>query len=271
MKREYAGAWTVFSYGTPDAGSGWFAVVPGGQGVALLQVVDPASHDVAAGDFTVQELSALAELAGARLDRYDTESATSTATTPVDERMTVTGPGPKPSSRLFVAASQWASQALTGGARTTDGPGALEGSTAVASCETDDQQAAIGGRVGVVSVRAGDGAAAYVGRQRVQQDDSTDATSRKSYVRARLAEAKGLWAKGCRFGNGTVEATPGPTEGTYRLDTVFADGSPSLSEWVGVTAQATPGTVSTIVLTKVDDPGRAFAELDRLLALARQK
>ena len=54
-------------------------------------------------------------------------------------------------------------------------------------------------------------------------------------------------------------------------NTVFVDGSPSLSEWVGVTAQRTSGAVSTIVLTAVADPTQGFAELDRLLALARQK
>ena len=50
-----------------------------------------------------------------------------------------------------------------------------------------------------------------------------------------------------------------------------SDTTATLSQWVGVTTQKTPGAVSTIVLTKVADPGQGFAELDRLLALARQK
>ena len=71
--------------------------------------------------------------------------------------------------------------------------------------------------------------------------------------------------------NGTVKATPGPTDGTWRLDTVFKDGSPTFSEWVGVTAQQTPGAMTTIVLTKVPNPKMGFPELDRLLNLAKQR
>jgi hypothetical protein len=185
--------------------------------------------------------------------------------------MTVTGPAALPPSTLFVASSQWASKGLTGGTRTNDGPGALEGSTAVVSCETTEQQAGIGGRVGVVSIRTGSGTASYLGRQRVQLDDATEPAIQADYVSARLAEAADLYGKGCKGSNYTVKSTKGPTEGTFRLDTVFNDGSPSLSEWVGVTAQQTPGAVSTLVLTKVADPKQGFAELDRLLALARQK
>jgi hypothetical protein len=281
---ERVGTSSIYSYATPDAGSGWFAVVSGGQGVALLQLVDPAFTDVAAGGFTEEALADLASVARARLERYATGGATSTPTrgsTPstaasgpraIDEQMPVSGPDPKPSSKLFVAASQWSSPGLTAGASTSAGPGALEGSTAVASCETDQQQAGIGGRVGVVSVRTGTGSTGYLGRQRVQVDESTEPAVQKAYVQARLAEAKALYAKGCAFPNGTVRSTPGPTQGTYRLDTAFKDGTtPSLSEWVGVTALRTPGAVTTLVITKASDPQQGFAELDRLLALARQK
>ena len=94
--------------------------------------------------------------------------------------MTVTGPDPLPSSDLFVAASQWASQELTAGAKTSRGPGALEGSTTVVSCETDDQQAGIGGqRRRGAPVRTGTSANGYIGRQRVQADEATDARSRR--------------------------------------------------------------------------------------------
>jgi hypothetical protein len=277
VKSEYVGSYSLYSYSAKEAGSGWFAVVPGGDGVALLQLIDPAFQDVKSGGFTEGELGALAEVAQARLDRYAKSSSSPSGTTTsagpkaVNQKMVVSGPDPVPSSDLFIAASQWTSQALTGGATASDGPGNLEGSTAIASCETDDQQAAIGGRVGVVSVRTGTAATGYIGTQRVQADDAVDAAVRKTYVSARLAEAKALYAKGCKGANFTVESTPGPTEGTYRLDTVFNDGSATLSEWVGVTAQKTPGVVSTVVITAVSNPDQAFAELDRLLALARQK
>ena len=271
---------SVYSYSTPDAGSGWFAVASGGAGAALLQLVDPAFNDVSLGGFTEDEMAALARIAAKRLGRYATAPATPSSSKSaqatdgakaIDEKMPVTGPGSVPSWKLFVAASQWSSEALTGGARTNAGPGALEGSTAIASCESDEQQAGIGGQVGVVSVRTGTGTASYLGHQRVQLDEATAPAVQKAYVTARLTEAKALYAKGCTLGNGTVKSTKGPTEGTYRLDTVFGDGTPTLSQWVGVTAQKTPGAVSTIVLTRVTDRDQGFAELDRLLALARQK
>jgi hypothetical protein len=271
-------SYSLFSYGTPAAGSGWFAVVSGRSGVALLQLVDPAFNDVKSGGYTEDEIGALARATQARLDAIPVPAATSTTTEPtfsgpkaLNETMTVSGPAALPSSNLFIASAQWASPGLTGGTRTNDGPGALEGSTAVASCETADQQAGIGGRVGVVSIRTGTGAASYVGRQRVQLDDATEPAIQADYVAARLAETAELYGKGCKGSNYTVKSTKGPSDGTFRLDTVFNDGSPSLSEWVGVTAQQTPGAVSTVVLTKVADPKQGFAELDRLLALARQK
>ncbi|WP_406832023.1 hypothetical protein ABEG17_04135 [Pedococcus sp. KACC 23699] len=285
VKSEYVGAYAVFSYSTPEAGSGWFAVVPGRQGVALLQVIDPAFNDVASGGFTVKEVSALAELTRQRLDRYGAGSGSASPSAPstapaigptgstraLSQDMPVSGPQPAPVSPLFVAASQWRSPALSGSVATSAGQGALEGSTTVASCETDEQQAGIGGRVGVVSVKAGTGPAGYIGRQRVQLDESSAGEVQQSYVAARLAEAKALFAKGCRVGNGTVSSTAGPSEGTYRLETVLTDGTAPFTEWVGVTAQRTPGAVSTIVITKMSDPKQGFAELDRLLMLARQK
>ena len=268
----------LFSYTAGDAGSGWFAVVVGPRDVGVLQVVDP-SH--ATSVYTRAQVAELAKTAMERLKRYGTGSSgsgTSTTTAPpfsgpkaVDEQMPVVGPAPVPSSTLFVAASQWTSTSLTGGAKAYAGPGALEGSTAITACETDQQQAGIGGQVGIVSVRAGSGSANYIGKQRVQVDESADPATQQGYVKARLADASTLYAKGCSFANGKVKATPGPTQGTWRLDTVFSDGSPTRSEWVAVTAQRTPGAVSTIVITKMADPKQGFAELDRLVNLARQK
>jgi hypothetical protein len=277
VTRSAATDFPVFSYATTGAGSGWFVVVEGRSGVALLQLVDPAFDDVKDGAYTQAQLQALARMAKVRIDATPAPTTTAepepTSSGPhaSNEVMTVTGPAALPSSKLFVASAQWASQGLTGGTPTHDGPGALEGSTAVASCETDEQQAGIGGRVGVVSIRTGSGAAGYLGRQRVQLDDATEPAVQAEYVAARLAEARELYGKGCKGANYTVKSTKGPSKGTFRLDTVFDDGSATLSEWVGVTAQRTPGAVSTVVLTKVADPKQGFAELDRLLALARQK
>ncbi|MFC8504497.1 hypothetical protein ACFUC1_19245 [Pedococcus sp. NPDC057267] len=275
-QKSAASTWPrLFSYTAGGAGSGWWVVAPGPHDVTVLQV---NQNDRPESSFTQAQVARLAEIATERLARYG--SGTTTTTTPapdvtgpkaIDEQMPVVGPGPLPPSSLFVAASQWSSAALTGGSATDAGPGALEGSTAVASCETDQQQAGIGGRVGVVSIRVGTSASGYVGRQRVQLDDSTGADTQQAYVDARLAEARTLFGAGCSVPNATIRSTPGPTAGTWRLDTVFSDGTPTLSEWVGVTAQKTPGAVSTIVLTRVADPTQGFAELERLLNLARQK
>jgi hypothetical protein len=267
----------IFSYTAGDAGSGWFAVVPGPSDVTLIQVADAANKT---SRFTLEQVTDLAQVAKDRLTKYGSRAAPTTPSTTtgtgsgpkaINEKMTVTGPDPVPSSDLFVAASQWGSSALTGGAKTSAGPGALEGSTAIVSCETDDQQAGVGGQVGVVSVRTGSGSATYLGHQRVQLDEATEPAVQKAYVQARLTEARALYAKGCSFPNGTVRSVPGASDGTYRLDTVFSDGTPTQSQWVGVTTQETPGAVSTIVITKASDSGKGFAELDRLLALARQK
>ncbi|MGO4341400.1 hypothetical protein [Pedococcus sp. 2YAF34] len=267
----------VYSYTAGDAGSGWWAVVAGKHDVVVLQV---NQNDRPKSGFTLTQVQELVSTAQKRLARYGTgtKGTASTTSSPtftgpkaVDQQMTVVGPSPVPSWKLFVAASQWKSSALTGGAATTAGPGAMEGSTAVASCETDQQQAGVGGRVGVVSVRVGTSSTGYIGRQRVQLDESSGPDAQQAYVDARLAEAKALFGKGCSTGNGTVRSTAGPTAGTWRLDTVSTDGTPTLSEWVGVTAQRTSGAVSTVVITKASDPAQGFAELDRLLNLARQK
>jgi hypothetical protein len=269
------GSSRLFSYTAGDAGSGWWAVVVGKHDVVVLQV---NQNDRPTSTFTRTQVAALADITQQRLARYGSGTTTSSTTSPsfsgpkaADQQMPVVGPSPVPSWKLFVAASQWRSSALTGGSATTAGPGAMEGSTAIASCETDQQQAGVGGRVGVVSVRVGTSATGYIGKQRVQLDDSSGADVQQAYVDARITEAKALFGKGCPMGNGAVKSTPGPTAGTWRLDTVSSDGTSTFTEWVGVTAQRTPGAVSTVVLTKVAEPAQGFAELDRLLNLARQK
>lgn len=264
----------LYTYTAGDAGSGWYAVTLAGNQVAVLNIVEP---DQPTTQFERAEVERLAAIATARLERYGsgttstTSASTPTTTAPAGEDMPVVGSQPAISSNLFVPASRWSSQELTQGARTYAGPGAQEGSASIAQCETDQFQAGVGGRYGIVSVRAGSGQANYIGKQRVRLDDSTSSAQQQAFVQARLAEAKALYGRGCTFGNGTVKATPGPTEGTWRLDTVFKDGSPTLTEWVGVTAQQTPGAMTTIVLTKVPNPKLGFPELDRLIVLARQR
>lgn len=263
----------LYSYTAGSAGSGWYAVALAANHVTVLNVVEP---DHPKTEFTPAQVERLAAIATERLEQYG-GTATPSASTPSatapssGEDMPVVGSKPALPSSLFVPASKWSSPGLTKGVRTSAGPGSQEGSASIASCETDQFQAGVGGRYGIVSVRAGSGQANYIGKQRVRLDDSTSNAQQQAFVQTRLGEAKALYGKGCTFGNGTVKATPGPTDGTWRLDTVFKDGTSSFTEWVGVTAQQTPGAMTTIVLTKVPDPKMGFPELDRLLSLARQQ
>ena len=59
----------LFSYTAGDAGSGWFAVVPGKHDLTLIQVVDP-TH--AKSVYTEKQVEALATIAEQRLARYGT-------------------------------------------------------------------------------------------------------------------------------------------------------------------------------------------------------
>jgi hypothetical protein len=263
----------VLSYYTGHTGSGWMAVAAVGDGYSVLQLHDPRVDSPPA----IPGFATLAQRAQERLVRFgssagSTPSSTTTAPvgpTAINQTMPVSGVAPLISSSLFVAASQWASTALTGGKLTDADPGQPGGGLGgVAPCETDAYLSGVAGRYGIVRIRAGQGSAASIGLQRVRLFEDVDA---RSLVDADLARARSLLSHGCTLANGTVRSTAGPTAGTYRLDTVFTDGSPTVSAWVGVTAQHTQGAVSTVVITRATDPTQGFAELDRLLALARQK
>jgi len=282
VRAEHVGDYSLYSYRAKDAGSGWFAVVSGGQGVELLQLIDPAFPDVASGGFTKDELGALAAVARTRLDRYaggGSSSPTalptgSSARTVSTEKMTVTGPDPVPSWKLFVPASRWKDPLLAKGAGTTSGPGALEGSTAIVACEDDTEQAGIAGRVGVVSIRIGTGTQSYVGNQRVRIFDDVQAGA---LVAADLARTDDLVMKGCQTpGGARTTAVAGPTKGTYLLTTKA--GGQTLRQWVGVTAMRTSGGVSTVTFHSAQGGAgfqgsveQGFTLLTRLLAQASQR
>jgi hypothetical protein len=192
--------------------------------------------------------------------------------------MPVSGVAPLLSSNLFVAASQWTSPAFARGATAYAAPSAQEGSSTVVECETDGQQAGIGGRYGIVTVRAGKGDANVIGKQRVRLFEDVDAAGLAAQDVAGLDR---LVMHGCgKAGGSTTTAVRGPAPGTYLLTTKVTgpDGAGELYQWVGVTLQRTPGAVSTIVFHGTSDgqgftgtPAQGFEELQRLLALARQK
>jgi hypothetical protein len=278
-------AWPrLFSYTAGDAGSGWFAVVPGARDVTLIQVVDPA-HPTSV--FTRAQVASLATIARERLARYGTGVGSTPASsssspppsgpTAVNQRMPVSGVAPLLSSNLFVAASQWTSPRFAGGAPAYAGPGAQEGSSAVVRCETDTQQAGIGGRYGIVTVHAGKGSANVIGIQRVRLFEDVDAAG---LAASDVAGLDRLIMQGCRSGASTTTAVRGPTPGTYLVTTRVSGsgGSSVVYQWVGVTRQRRPGAVTTVVFHGTGDgqgftgtPAQGFTELARLLALARQK
>jgi hypothetical protein len=182
-----------------------------------------------------------------------------------DEQMPRVGTQPLLPSSLFVAASQWSSAGLSGGAATAAAIGDWEGQASVAPCDPDTAQdgGAGAGRFGIVSVADAD-AQRFFGQQRVRLLESAAAAE------AEARRLQGAFAAGCTFPNGTVTSTPGKP-GSYRLEMTFKDGSAELVLFVGVTTQRTPGAVSTVVVTALADQEAGFAEVERLLALAAQK
>ena len=272
-------AGSLYSYTAGGAGSGWFAIVHGPRDLAVLQVVDP-DHTTPA--FTSEQVESLATTAQQRLARYGTGANGSSTPVPVatakDEQMPVTGPSPVPSSELFVAASQWTSPLFARGATAYAGPGDPQDTTGDIGvfCETSEYLAGLGGRLGEVEIRAGGGDADVIGHQRVRVDESADPSAAPDAVGAQVRDAQAVLTKGCTEQDGRVTVTTGPGPGTYLMTKQVSGGT--AYRWVGVTALTTPGAWTTVVFHGTSDgqgfTGRAdqgFAELDRLLSLARQK
>jgi hypothetical protein len=268
--KDSAGWPRLFSYTTRHTGSGWLAVVASGSDVAYLQVVDPGATRPAVDEGSFRDL---AEIAQTRLELYGSAGTTRPApiggasTTPgsgvtaLDEEMSVAGPQPLLDSSLFVAGSQWASAALTGGKQSSAGAGDWEGSASLTECDADSTT---GGRFGIVRVR-NSSTGVYFGAQRVRILAS--AQEAKDYA----AKLQTVLARGCDFPNGTNKVTAGDRDGIYRVDTVFADGSTTFTSFVGYTEMETPNAVTTVVVWGLPDQARGVDEMARLLALARQK
>jgi hypothetical protein len=285
---------SVYSYATPDAGSGWFAVASGRAGVVLLQLVDPAFNEVKDGGFTKDEMATLARIAATRLDRYATSAPPSSPSggtrsagpEATNEKMPVTGPDPVPSSDLFVAASQWTDPQFAKGAKASAGKGDPQDTTGDMGvfCETKDFLAGFGGRLGEVEVRAGSGDANVIGHQRVRVDQADTGTPEgkamaKASADAQVTQEQGTLVRGCTESDGKVTVTPGPSDGTYLMTKeVTGEATGKQLQWVGVAPLTTHGAWTTVVFHGTDDgqgfqgtAAQGFAELDRLLALARQK
>ena len=146
-------------------------------------------------------------------------------------------------------------------------------------CETDDYLSGIGGQFGVVELRAGTGDANVIGHQRVRVDQSADSARSQGVgegpgVAGEVAAGQGVH-RTRRQGHGDR----GPLAGTFLLTKkVTGDASGTAYRWVGTTTMTTPGAMTTVVFHGTSDgqgfqgtAAQGFAELDRLLALARQK
>ncbi|NNM46554.1 hypothetical protein [Knoellia koreensis] len=284
-KQSESNGVTTLSFTAGDAGSGWWAVVTGPRAVTLISFTASIESDA---EYTQQQVAALGAIARQRLERYgagasgtgtsapsSSTDATSAGPKAVNEKMPVSGPDPVPSSNLFVAASQWRDPLFYSGAKPSAASADPLASLAIVDCETDDQQAGIAGRVGVVAVQAGPDDY-LIGKQRVRLFDDADADQLADADVTRVGE---LVMKGCTKGGNKVTAEAGPKPGTYLLTTkVTTEASGTTYQYVGVTRMRTPGAVSVITFHGTGDgqgfqgtKAQGFAQLDRLLALARQK
>ena len=245
----------LWSFDAPD-GAARIALVTAGRDVALVEVV-PAAGPIGGSAFTE---FATAVVHG-RLVRYGT------AQEPV-----VVGPtGATPPASLFVPVSSWA-DALGLRQAVTSATGELNGTSDVAQCDADGSlfRAANGtanGTFGVAQIRVPDG---FVGRQRVRRIDAASAPEGAASVNAYLATLRSGFLAGCTFPNGEVTAEPGPTDGVIKATTTFADGSPSLTTYLGVGPLGTDGYATTIALFNLTDLGDAdaFAAVQTLLDVA---
>lgn len=185
--------------------------------------------------------------------------------------VTVAGPpGRTPPPDLFLTQAQWASRALTpsGSARSLIPD--FEGGSDMFDCDPDPARYPVGGGRFGITVIADAGSGRVVGRQRIRSLEPTR-TELGPLVEAYLAAMRSGIGEQCPFGNGIVRATAGPSPWTAKRVTSFDDGSPALTEYVGVAATGTPGHVATLTLLPVGGDATAFAELDRLLSLVRAR
>lgn len=248
----------LWDFDAPD-GRALLALVTAGRDVALVEVM-PAAGAVEGTAFVEFATSVVR----GRLVRYGA------AQEPV-----VVGPtGSTPPAALFVPVSSW-SDALGLRQPLSSATGELNGTSDVAQCDADGSlfRAADGtanGTVGVAQVRVPDG---FVGRQRVRRIDAASAPGGAASVNAYLAALRSGFLAGCAFPNGTVTAEAGPTDGVIKATTTFADGSPTLTTYLGVGPLGTDGYATTFALVNLGDVGDAdaFAAVQDLLDLAARQ
>ena len=256
-------AWPKVFSGVGPASTEWFVVTHSGSKVGIVTIVEPGESRK--HRWTVSQVQDIGAVAQRRIGG-DVGGTTPSgpSTTAVDEQMPVAGTRPLLPSSLFVAASQWAAPGLSGGhgthAVTTD----FEGGAQVHECDVDTamDMTSSAGRFGIVTV-ADEVDGTILGRQRVRLTASAGA-ARADADRV----IHGIATCASRVPHVTVTQDPAHP-GLFKV--VGAEpGAPTAAGWLAVSVhEGTPAAVTTLYLRS--QPAQGFAELDRLLALARQK
>ena len=257
-------AWPKVFSAVGPASTSWFVVTHVGARVGVVTVTEPGEGGK--HRWTAAQVQDIASVAQRRLGGGVQPSGSSTSPTTLarNEQMPVAGTQPLLSSSLFVAASQWASTAVSKGhsthAVTTD----FEGSATIHDCDVDTAMdgSSSAGRFGIVAV-ADQVDGTFLGKQRVRLTASSGAAAAEV---ARLS--RGLTSCASRDPHVAVSTDPAHP-GDFKL--VRSDpGVNPVTVWVAVGAGGhTPEAVTTLYLRSPVTDG--WAELDRLMALARQK
>ena len=261
-------AWPKVFSGVGPASTEWFVVTHSGSKVGIVTIVEPGEggkHRWTASQ--VQDIGAVAQrrLGGDVGPQPGSSTTTPPVTTPArTEEMPVAGTRPLLPSSLFVAASQWAAPGLSSGHGTHPVTTDFEGSAQVHQCDVDTamDMTSSAGRFGIVTV-ADEVDGTILGRQRVRLTPSAGAARAEA---DRIIQ--GIATCGSRVPHVTVTQDPAHP-GLFKV--VGAEpGAPTAVGWLAVSVQdGTPTAVTTLYLRS--QPAQGFAELDRLLSLARQK
>lgn len=249
----------MWSFADSDGNTGWVTVTQRGRSVSYLETWS------AGAGLSLTQFALVTNLVENRLETYGEGAGSGTKT------RYVAGPsGSVPPDAAFLDPADFASTTLTGGAATEAGAGEFDGSPQVTqACDTDTART---GTFGLMKVKKAGVDASYFATQRVR-DVGAGASDAADLAAAEVKRLSGGFS-GCdaTAGQTRTTAAAGPTDGQWRLETTFGDGTAPFVEYAVVAASTgTPGYVSTIVLTvptgssvPADD---YWAELTRLADL----
>lgn len=262
-------AWPKVFSAVGPASTAWYVVTHAGGKVGLISVIEPGEGGKHRWTTTqVQDIASVAQrrLVGGVGASPATSGGSGSAPVARNESMPVAGTRPLLPSSLFVAASQWSSAAISQGhgthAVTTD----WEGGAAIHECDLDTgmDMTTTAGRFGIVSV-ADQVNGTFLGKQRVRLMDSPD--------RARAEAARlGSGVDACaRRQTGITVQTNAAHPSIWRVEVTYPGAKP-VTTWLAVTTmEGTPEGVTMISVRTPMADADGWAQMDRLVTLARQK